>query len=191
MTLHKNATDLSIYRTRNHIGMKTSTIPRRSESGEGRGEVTKANGVKLIPVIVRYQLRYQSMDASGRAAASNLHELQKERQQLLRRDPPDATILTSTMNGLANGKLDQLPDEMFSIIKATSESLSPRLARLSIPGRRIIDTPHYLAVTSRGVVPHITQDTFRRDTSINAVYIALEDCKCRHRPYPPPTCLER
>lgn len=80
------------------------------------------------------------------------------------------------MNGAANGKLSQLPDEMFNIIKSTTHTLSPRLARLALPGRRILDTPHYLAITSRGVVPHITQDTFRRDTDINGVYVALEDC---------------
>lgn len=87
------------------------------------------------------------------------------------------------MNGAANGTLGQLPDEMFSIIKSTTHThtLSPRLARLSLPGRRILDTPHYLATTSRGVVPHLTQDTFRRDTSINGVYVALEDCTCWQR----------
>ncbi|KAK4502041.1 hypothetical protein PRZ48_007852 [Zasmidium cellare] len=79
------------------------------------------------------------------------------------------------MDGTANGSLSELPDEMFSIIQSTAHTLSPRLARLSLPGRRIIDTPHYLANTSRGVVPHITQDTFRRDTSIAGVYVALED----------------
>lgn len=95
------------------------------------------------------------------------------------------------MDGLANGKLEQLPDEMFNIIKSTADSLSPRLARLALPCRRVIDTPHYLANTSRGVVPHITQDTFRRDTSIDGVYVALEDCMSRYPRYPPPSCLER
>lgn len=92
---------------------------------------------------------------------------------------PNAVSTTATMNGTASRTLAQLPDEMFSIIQTTAGTLSPRLARLCLPGRRIIDTPHYLASTSRGVVPHITQDTFRRDTSINGVYVALEDCMWR------------
>lgn len=73
--------------------------------------------------------------------------------------------------------LAQLPHEMFSIIKQTAQGLSPRLGRLSLPNRHAIHTPHYLASTSRGVVPHITPDTFRRDTGITGVYIPLEDCK--------------
>ncbi|KAK4622270.1 Queuine tRNA-ribosyltransferase accessory subunit 2 [Fulvia fulva] len=79
------------------------------------------------------------------------------------------------MNGHVNGTPSQLPDEMFGIIEATGQGLAPRLGRLALPGRRVIDTPHYLGNTSRGVVPHITQDTFVRDTHINAVYVALED----------------
>lgn len=84
----------------------------------------------------------------------------------------------SRMNGHTNSeKLSQLPDEMFTFIKSSSQSLGPRLGRLALPGRQVIDTPHYLGNTSRGVVPHITQDTFRRDTDISGVYIGLEDCK--------------
>ncbi|KAF2208484.1 hypothetical protein CERZMDRAFT_49104 [Cercospora zeae-maydis SCOH1-5] len=62
---------------------------------------------------------------------------------------------------------------MFHVIRSTRTAA--RLGRLALPGRRILDTPHYLANTSRGVVPHITQDTFTRDTDINGLYIALED----------------
>ncbi|KAK6410610.1 hypothetical protein LTR81_015242 [Elasticomyces elasticus] len=71
--------------------------------------------------------------------------------------------------------LAQLPDEMFSIIKAASAGLAPRLGRLSLPGRKVVETPHYLAITSRGAVPHITQDTYVRDTNISGVYVGLED----------------
>ena len=74
-------------------------------------------------------------------------------------------------------KLAQLPDEMFSIIKYTANSLGPRLGRLSIASRNAIDTPHYLGITSRGTIPHVTQDTFARDTSINGVYVPFEDCE--------------
>ena len=70
-----------------------------------------------------------------------------------------------------------LPEEMFTIIKSASQGLGPRLGRLSIAGRKAIETPHFLGITSRGVVPHLTQDTLARDTSINGVFVPLEDCK--------------
>ena len=75
-----------------------------------------------------------------------------------------------------NGQLHQLPDEMFKVV-TRSTGTAARLGRLAFPGRRILDTPHYLANTSRGVVPHISQDTFVRDTDINGLYVALEDCE--------------
>lgn len=78
------------------------------------------------------------------------------------------------------GKLAQLPDEMFSIIKSAQNGLGPRLGRLGIAGRKTLETPHYLAITSRGVVPHLSQDTFTRDTNINGVYVPLEDCEFTH-----------
>lgn len=80
------------------------------------------------------------------------------------------------LNATDADKFASLPDEMFTIIKTASQGLGPRLGRLSIAGRHAIDTPHFLGITSRGVVPHLTQDTFARDTSINGVYVPLEDC---------------
>jgi hypothetical protein len=75
-------------------------------------------------------------------------------------------------------RLNQLPPEMldFTILK-TSGALSPRLGRLSLPGRKTILTPAFLGNTSRGVVPHISQDNFRKYKTTDGVYIALEDCK--------------
>jgi queuine tRNA-ribosyltransferase subunit QTRTD1 len=72
--------------------------------------------------------------------------------------------------------LSQLPPEMleFALLKA-SGPLAPRLGRLSLPGRKSILTPAFLGNTSRGAVPHISQDNFR-NCSINGVYVALEDC---------------
>ena len=78
---------------------------------------------------------------------------------------------------MESSTIANLPDEMFTIIKDGASGLGARLGRLTLPGRRTMETPHYLAITSRGVVPHITQDTFKRDTSIGAVYVPLEDCK--------------
>ncbi|KAG5925210.1 hypothetical protein E4U42_004443 [Claviceps africana] len=50
-----------------------------------------------------------------------------------------------------------------------------RLGRLSIPGRRPIDTPNYTAMTSRGAIPHLTPDNVTKHTSLTSAYMALED----------------
>ncbi|KAG5987400.1 hypothetical protein E4U43_005085, partial [Claviceps pusilla] len=50
-----------------------------------------------------------------------------------------------------------------------------RLGRLSIPGRRPIDTPNYTAITSRGVIPHLTPDNVTKHTNLTSAYMALED----------------
>lgn len=54
---------------------------------------------------------------------------------------------------------------------------SQRLGLLSLPGRQSINTPHYFAMSSRGCVPHLSQDTMRGDTNIKGIYAALEDCQ--------------
>lgn len=59
---------------------------------------------------------------------------------------------------------------------ALSASNGLRLGTLSLPGTRPIQTPNFLAITSRGVVPHISPDILRKKTSVNGVYVALEDC---------------
>lgn len=74
--------------------------------------------------------------------------------------------------------LSKLPPEMldFTLLRTTG-ALAPRLGRLSLPGRKPILTPGFLGNTSRGVIPHISQDNFRKSTNLNGVYVALEDCK--------------
>lgn len=74
-------------------------------------------------------------------------------------------------------KLDQLPPEMldFTLLKTTG-TLAPRLGRLSLPRRKSILTPGFIGNTSRGVIPHISQDTFSKSLDLNGVYVALEDC---------------
>ena len=52
-----------------------------------------------------------------------------------------------------------------------------RLGTLSCHGRITINTPHYVALTSRGAVPHLTQDMLRDNTAIKGMYAALEDCE--------------
>ena len=53
----------------------------------------------------------------------------------------------------------------------------PRLGRLSIQNRRDLETPNFFAVTSRGVVPHLTPDVISAHAQIGGVHVALEDCK--------------
>ena len=87
-------------------------------------------------------------------------------------------ILSSLLPGSnAAPKLDQLPPEMleFTLLKTTG-ALAPRLGRLAFPKRKNILTPGFIGNTSRGVVPHISQDNFSKTLDINGVYIALEDC---------------
>jgi len=59
-------------------------------------------------------------------------------------------------------------------VSGNSES---RLGHLRFRNRTPIDTPHYVAVSSRGAVPHLSQDTMRNSTSIKGMYAALEDCE--------------
>ena len=66
---------------------------------------------------------------------------------------------------------------VFEHLSKEAGAHGPRLGHLSFQGRAIIDTPHLVAVSSRGAVPHLSQDTMRDNTSIKAVYIALEDCE--------------
>lgn len=66
----------------------------------------------------------------------------------------------------------------FTLIHSNSSISGPRLGRLLRFGRKVVETPHYVATTSRGVVPHISQDTLRKHTMVSSIYIGLEDCKC-------------
>ena len=78
------------------------------------------------------------------------------------------------------GRVSLLPDEMlsFNILKSAGPStVSPRLGTLMVPRRKPVDTPHFIALTSRGAVPHLSQDTLRDNTSVKGVYLALEDCE--------------
>ncbi|OHW94659.1 queuine tRNA-ribosyltransferase [Colletotrichum incanum] len=65
---------------------------------------------------------------------------------------------------------------IFEILKkAVNGTSAARLGRLSLPKRNPIETPNYIAVASRGVVPHVTPDNLEKHTSISAAYMALED----------------
>ncbi|KAF7559050.1 hypothetical protein G7046_g5108 [Stylonectria norvegica] len=69
------------------------------------------------------------------------------------------------------------PDHtMFKILRsAVAEAGVVRLGRLEIANRRVINTPNYIAVTSRGTIPHLTPDNMIKHTSFDAAYMAIED----------------
>lgn len=60
---------------------------------------------------------------------------------------------------------------------ASAATSGSRLGRLCISSRNDVLTPSYVAVTSRGVIPHLSQDTLRDKSDVKGVYLALEDCK--------------
>ncbi|KAL2787153.1 tRNA-guanine(15) transglycosylase-like protein [Aspergillus keveii] len=68
-------------------------------------------------------------------------------------------------------------DEMFnfSLLGSAAAVLAPRLGRLSIAGRKPISTPNYVPLTSRGAVPHLAHDVMQDNTSIESLFIGLED----------------
>ncbi len=55
--------------------------------------------------------------------------------------------------------------------------VGPRLGRLAVPGRKDLMTPDFFAVSSRGVIPHITPDVIISHTNFGGVHLALEDCE--------------
>ena len=65
----------------------------------------------------------------------------------------------------------------FKVVKPVNHEVGARLGCLSFPGRQALETPDYIAVSSRGAVPHLSQDTMRDSTSIKGLYAGLEDCK--------------
>jgi queuine tRNA-ribosyltransferase subunit QTRTD1 len=54
--------------------------------------------------------------------------------------------------------------------------IRPRLGRLRVQGRKELETPDFIAIASRGVIPHITPDVIA-NTHVGGVHMALEDCK--------------
>ncbi|KAJ5759783.1 hypothetical protein N7520_006939 [Penicillium odoratum] len=74
-----------------------------------------------------------------------------------------------------NSETSQSPNMTFSVLGPAAPVLAPRAGTLAIAGRKTLSTPHYLPVTSRGVVPHISQDNVRKETAINGLYVGLED----------------
>lgn len=78
---------------------------------------------------------------------------------------------------------------VFDLCEVSSSSCMLRRGRLSLKGREPINTPCYLPPSSRGCVPHITQDTVRSNTGIRGIYVALEDCECSKSDVKPRVCM--
>lgn len=86
------------------------------------------------------------------------------------------------MDGQIADDLSRLPPEMlaFTLKQAASHAIGARVGQLLGRGRAAIETPHFVATTSRGAIPHVTPDVVAKITAVSAVYIPLEDCE-----YPP------
>lgn len=70
----------------------------------------------------------------------------------------------------------QIPDMAFQLFKKGLGNGASRLGRLSLTQRKPIETPNYIATTSRGTIPHITPDNISKHVSFGGAYMALEDC---------------
>ncbi|OAP61703.1 hypothetical protein AYL99_03906 [Fonsecaea erecta] len=79
--------------------------------------------------------------------------------------------------GATGAPLAQQPEEMFKFVleQASTPKCAARLGHLTLRGRNPISTPHYVVPTSRGVIPHLSQDNLQKHTNISAVYVPLED----------------
>jgi hypothetical protein len=58
----------------------------------------------------------------------------------------------------------------------TTES-NARAGKLTLKGRKGLDTPNFLGICSRGAIPHVTPDVLSEHTEVKGVHMALEDCE--------------
>ncbi|KAG9229785.1 putative Queuine tRNA-ribosyltransferase-like protein [Amylocarpus encephaloides] len=75
----------------------------------------------------------------------------------------------------------------FDVLTALGPSTpAARLGKLSLTGRKDINTPNFFAVSSRGVVPHLTPDVISAHAQTGGIHMALEDFVERSRTSTPP-----
>ncbi|KAL2846099.1 tRNA-guanine(15) transglycosylase-like protein [Aspergillus pseudoustus] len=77
---------------------------------------------------------------------------------------------------MGSDNTEDSPNEMFkfSLLGSAAAVLAPRLGRLAIAGRKPISTPHYVPLTSRGMVPHLAHDVMRDSTAIGSLFMEKE-----------------
>ncbi|TGO23255.1 hypothetical protein BPAE_0138g00080 [Botrytis paeoniae] len=64
----------------------------------------------------------------------------------------------------------------FQILNTLDHNASgPRIGRITLEGRKDLETPDFLAITSRGVIPHMTPDVIAAHAKVPGVHFALED----------------
>lgn len=86
--------------------------------------------------------------------------------------------------------VSELPEEMlsFNLLQSAASQVAPRLGQLCKAGRKPLSTPHYVPISSRGTLPHVSHDTMRDHASVKGLYVGLEDCTLI--PYPGCSCLD-
>lgn len=52
-----------------------------------------------------------------------------------------------------------------------------RLGELALAGRQKVQTPNFFPLTSRGSIPHLSQDMMRDHAPVAGIYTAIEDCE--------------
>lgn len=67
---------------------------------------------------------------------------------------------------------------IFEILSQIDTSAAgPRLGKLIVSERKELETPNFFAITSRGVIPHMTPDVIASQSGLGGVHIAIEDCE--------------
>ena len=70
-----------------------------------------------------------------------------------------------------------MPSAFTRLTSTTGDGSSKaRLGELAFAGKDAIETPNFLAVTSRGVMPHISPDAIPSQVTFPGVFTAVEDC---------------
>lgn len=105
-------------------------------------------------------------------------------QELSRRVTPIhrrrwGTVRFANMTALA-GNSGSMPSKGIFSVQVTSTEFQGdqhRLGELALAGRQKVQTPNYFPLTSRGSLPHLSQDMMRDYAPVAGIYTALEDCE--------------
>lgn len=78
------------------------------------------------------------------------------------------------------GNPGSMPSKGIFSVQVTSTEIQGdqhRLGELALAGRQKVQTPNYFPLTSRGSLPHLSQDMMRDYAPVAGIYTALEDCE--------------